>query len=472
MITTSVIKHSPSNYFIMLRADYLKICNGNACAAALLNFYEYRLNSQIEHSEQMLNPDGKIKIKRIAASLSYLRETVLLNQYSINTIRLAKKQLQEHGFIHVAKTVLQNKANGIDSVLLRVANIQKALDAIAQNVIFEEDSDDFAEIDMNDSISPPISKLTHPHIKIDTPPVSKLTYPYVKIDRNNRVYNRVYKKSKFLLSKRTFFDKKSALGHDEDQIQNFEFKQTQTENNPILSKVANSKKEKSCGKKEKERNCSSFTTYCEAHNLTELLKFATLPTNESWDRLRKKYPNLGAIMSKINDYVLQTPSYLEKCSVFAQIVSQWAKKEPLNNGVKRVFDAYNAARIRIFGCDADIAESIDGNDKVALDYQRSMRDLIQAGISKLKKSEVNPTEKEEQAIVGLEKLFASLNIRDVRKIDNFSVKFLASNLDTFISSIRMRNNGNSANGNAMTKTQEVVNQLQGMSQAELLKYID
>lgn len=450
MITSSIINHARSSYFIMLRADYLKICNGNACAAALLNFYEYRLNAQIEQSEQLPNiPNGKVKIKRIAASLSYLRETVLLNQYSINTIRGAKKQLELHGFIHVAKSTTDNKGNGVDLVLLRVANVQKAIDAIATNMEFEEDLE---EIDLNDTIDSPVSKMTYPPIKFDT---------------HNRVYNRVKRKSNVLLSKRTFFGKKSALGQIDENIETPNF-----DKSPALDSyiITDSKKEKSCAKKEKLRNCSSFTHHCEAHNLAELLKFETLPTNEAWDRLRKKYANLDAIMSKMNEYIIQTPSYLEKRSVFSQVLSQWAKKEPIELNIKRVFHAYNQARIRLFGQDADIAESIDGNDKNAIGYQCTMRDLIQVVTSKLKKEVLSSTEKEEQAIAGLEKIFSMLILTDVKTLSNFSVKFLLNNIDNFITSIKMRTNGTSKLG--VSKTHQVVNELQGMTQADLRKYID
>ena len=457
----------------MLRADYLKICNGNACAAALLNFYEYRLNAQIEQSEQLPNiPNGKVKIKRIAASLSYLRETVLLNQYSINTIRGAKKQLELHGFIHVAKSTTDNKGNGVDLVLLRVANVQKAIDSISQTLEFEEDLE---EIDLNDTIDSPVSKMTYPPIKFDTPPVSKMTYPPIKFDTHNRVYNRVKREGNVILSKRTFFGKKSALGQMDENIETPNFDKSPALDS--LSSVASSKKEKSCakkekscGKKEKPRNYSSFTHHCEAHNLTELLKFETLPTNEAWDRLRKKYANLDAIMSKMNEYIIQTPSYLEKRSVFSQVLSQWAKKEPIALNIKRVFHAYNQARIRLFGQDADIAESIDGNDKNAIGYQCTMRDLIQVVTSKLKKEVLSSTEKEEQAIVGLEKIFSMLILTDVKTLSNFSVKFLLNNIDNFITSIKMRTNGTSKLG--VSKTHQVVNELQGMTQADLRKYID
>jgi hypothetical protein len=49
---TSCIAHAPSQILIMIREDYLILCDGDHCAAALLNYFEHWHDSKIDEQKQ------------------------------------------------------------------------------------------------------------------------------------------------------------------------------------------------------------------------------------------------------------------------------------------------------------------------------------------------------------------------------------------------------------------------------------
>src|SRR5688572_27879403 len=49
---TSCIEHPAKQSLVIIRQDYIAICNGDDCAAAILNYFEHWTNSKLDEQEQ------------------------------------------------------------------------------------------------------------------------------------------------------------------------------------------------------------------------------------------------------------------------------------------------------------------------------------------------------------------------------------------------------------------------------------
>ena len=122
--------------FLFLKESYKNICNGNDCAAILLNFLVYRHDTrltEIEAKEAHTNFKRKLDDLLIEASNNYLSDS-LMNLYNEKYIRqTAKPILQSLGFISIYK--VKNKGGGLpcDAILVLTENLNKTLTDYAQN---------------------------------------------------------------------------------------------------------------------------------------------------------------------------------------------------------------------------------------------------------------------------------------------------------------------------------------------------
>jgi len=123
----------PKNHFYITITDYyLRICNGNECAAALLRLYEHR-HAQIITDAQ--NSGGKItniaELQQESSGAFLVK--CLLGIYSINTVNKANKLLKSLDFIRLFSN-FSDGAKLPNTVIFMPANVQAAVDLGVSNL--------------------------------------------------------------------------------------------------------------------------------------------------------------------------------------------------------------------------------------------------------------------------------------------------------------------------------------------------
>jgi len=127
-----IINPPKNSYYITITDYYLRICNGNACAAALLRLYEHR------HA-QIITDLGNSGRKRFnvaelqqESSGAFLVKC-LLGIYSINTVNKANKLLKSLDFIRLFSN-FSDGAKLPNTVIFMPANVQAAVDLSTSNL--------------------------------------------------------------------------------------------------------------------------------------------------------------------------------------------------------------------------------------------------------------------------------------------------------------------------------------------------
>ena len=107
-MVTSCISHPARQRLVILREDYLLLCEGDHCAAALLNFFEHGHNSKLAHQPDAIHANEVAERHGDPASqsTSLLQfhtqsdlESHLLRLYQRSAIRKALTMLTAKGFI-------------------------------------------------------------------------------------------------------------------------------------------------------------------------------------------------------------------------------------------------------------------------------------------------------------------------------------------------------------------------------------
>lgn len=123
----------PKNHFYITITDYyLRICNGNACAAALLKFYEHRHAQILDNLVKSGVKNAKLEDFQQKSSTAFLAACLLYTS-SENTIKKANKLLAERGFIQIIRNFSAGEklANGI---VFMAANVQNAVNLGTSNL--------------------------------------------------------------------------------------------------------------------------------------------------------------------------------------------------------------------------------------------------------------------------------------------------------------------------------------------------
>ncbi len=127
-----IITPPKNSYYITITDYYLRICNGNECAAALLRLYEHR-HAQIITDAQ--NSGGKItniaELQQESSGAFLVK--CLLGIYSINTVNKANKLLKSLDFIRLFSN-FSDGAKLPNTVIFMPANVQAAVDLGVSNL--------------------------------------------------------------------------------------------------------------------------------------------------------------------------------------------------------------------------------------------------------------------------------------------------------------------------------------------------
>lgn len=119
MSRTSVLVHPPKTPLVILRQDFLAICEQSVAAAAILAHFEYLTNSKISISSDTW----------FSKSNRELRED-LLGMYSEKTVSAALALLMTNGFIKRRINPV-NKTDRTYQYQLQIAVVQQQIDAFA-----------------------------------------------------------------------------------------------------------------------------------------------------------------------------------------------------------------------------------------------------------------------------------------------------------------------------------------------------
>lgn len=108
MSKSSCITHTPNQQLVIIREDYLAICEGDHCAAALLNIFEYWTNVKLANQEQVVIENDIAFAEGLEATWDtglwiYKRvpdlKDELLGLFGESKISAGLAILHEHGFI-------------------------------------------------------------------------------------------------------------------------------------------------------------------------------------------------------------------------------------------------------------------------------------------------------------------------------------------------------------------------------------
>lgn len=121
MTRSSCIAHKTSQQMTIIREDYLWMCDGNHCAASLLNVFEYWMNYKINHHEQVQieNKIAAVGAVPLLVDDMWVYKTAenlkdeLLGLFADTKITAAVKLLKKKGFIETRN----NPAYGWDRTL-------------------------------------------------------------------------------------------------------------------------------------------------------------------------------------------------------------------------------------------------------------------------------------------------------------------------------------------------------------------
>ena len=124
-----IITPPKNSYYITITDYYLRICNGNECAAALIRLYEHRHAQIITDAQNSGRKITNIAELQQDCSNSYLRKC-LLGVFGEGAIRKANVLLSELGFVQLYRNFDAENENYClsNSVIFLPKNVQDAID--------------------------------------------------------------------------------------------------------------------------------------------------------------------------------------------------------------------------------------------------------------------------------------------------------------------------------------------------------
>ena len=124
-----IITPPKNSYYITVTDYYLRICNGNECAAALLKFYENRHAQIITELTNSGRKRFDVAELQQDCSNGYLQKC-LLGVFSSGTIRKANVLLAELGFVQLYRNFDAENENVClpNSIIFMPKNVQEAID--------------------------------------------------------------------------------------------------------------------------------------------------------------------------------------------------------------------------------------------------------------------------------------------------------------------------------------------------------
>ena len=124
-----IITPPKNSYYITITDYYLRICNGNKCAAALLRLYEHRHAQIITDAQNSGRKITNIAELQQDCSNSYLRKC-LLGVFGEGAIRKANVLLSELDFVQLYRNFDAENENVClsNSVIFLPKNVQDAID--------------------------------------------------------------------------------------------------------------------------------------------------------------------------------------------------------------------------------------------------------------------------------------------------------------------------------------------------------
>jgi len=140
MTRTSCIAHKASQQVVIIREDYLSMCDGNHCAAALLNVFEYWMTYKLDHRDQA-QIENKIAAAGGAALIDddlWVYKTTdnlkdeLLGLFADTKITIALTILKNKGFI----TTRNNPLYGWDRTLQYLFNTEAVQAAVNNSSVY------------------------------------------------------------------------------------------------------------------------------------------------------------------------------------------------------------------------------------------------------------------------------------------------------------------------------------------------
>ena len=124
-----IITPPKNSYYITITDYYLRICNGNECAAALLRLYEHRHAQIITDAQNSGRKINNIAELQQDCGNAYLQKC-LLGVFSHGVIRKANVLLSELGFVQLYRNFDAENENIClpNSVIFLPKNVQDAID--------------------------------------------------------------------------------------------------------------------------------------------------------------------------------------------------------------------------------------------------------------------------------------------------------------------------------------------------------
>lgn len=124
-----IITPPKNSYYITITDYYLRICNGNECAAALIRLYEHRHAQIITDAQNSGRKITNIAELQQDCSNSYLRKC-LLGVFGEGAIRKANVLLSELGFVQLYRNFDAENENYClsNSIIFMPQNVQDAID--------------------------------------------------------------------------------------------------------------------------------------------------------------------------------------------------------------------------------------------------------------------------------------------------------------------------------------------------------
>lgn len=178
---TSIIKHKEANRLVIIRQDYVDICDGDHCMAALLGYYEYKLNAIVSTLEDKVSQNPKFKPSAddyfIQSSPKYLSKS-MLGLFGRTKIISANDKLLVKNLITIKIERKDEKTFLPTKVCLNVSQINLAIDTLSKNE------------------QPLVQKQITPYSEMDNPLFNSEQPPYSKTDRDSSINSNLRKLSK------------------------------------------------------------------------------------------------------------------------------------------------------------------------------------------------------------------------------------------------------------------------------------
>lgn len=178
---TSIIKHKEANRLVIIRQDYVDICDGDHCMAALLGYYEYKLNAIVSTLEDKVSQNPKFKPSAddyfIQSSPKYLSKS-MLGLFGRTKIISANDKLLAKNLITIKIERKDEKTFLPTKVCLNVSQINLAIDTLSKNE------------------QPLVQKRITPYSEMDNPLFNSEQPPYSKTDRDSSINSNLRKLSK------------------------------------------------------------------------------------------------------------------------------------------------------------------------------------------------------------------------------------------------------------------------------------